>query len=92
MLSVKDPLTQLLYSAIRFVGRSEVHEALVYLGLLGQEELEVWLEETSAETGGSSNKMPKSLSKPVSYSGVVAKSMCSCDLPTATWPGASSCC
>ena len=67
MLSIKDPLKQLLYKAVKFVGRSEVSEALVYLGLLGQEELGVWLEEANGEAG---DKLPKSLSRAVSYSAV----------------------
>ena len=67
MLSIKDPLKQLLYKAVKFVGRSEVSEALVYLGLLGQEELGVWLEEGNGEAG---DKLPKSLSRAVSYSAV----------------------
>jgi hypothetical protein len=61
MISVKDPLKQLLYKAVKFVGRLEVCEALVYLGLLGQDDLGVWLEEASGETGLSSGKLPKSL-------------------------------
>ena len=70
MISVKDPLKQLLYKAVKFVGRLEVCEALVYLGLLGQDDLGVWLEEASGETGLSSGKLPKSLLRAVSCSAV----------------------
>lgn len=60
-------MKQLLYKAVKFVGRSEVSETLVYLGLLGQEELRVWLEGANEEVG---DKLPKSLSRAVSYSAV----------------------
>lgn len=46
------------------MGRSEVNEVMVYLGLLGRAELEVWLEETGGDLAAdpSSLKLPKSLS------------------------------
>lgn len=70
VLALKDPLKPLLYRGLKFVGNSEVNEAVVYLGLLGGEELEVWLEEIGGDTGAnsSSEKLPQSLSKLVSLS------------------------
>lgn len=49
------------------MGRVEVNEAVVYLGLLGRAELEAWLEEASGDSAAEPLplKLPKSLSKMV---------------------------
>lgn len=67
MHSLRDHLKPLLYKVLKFVGRSEVNEAMVYLGLLGRAELEVWLEEGGGDPAAdpSSLKLPKSLSRMV---------------------------
>ena len=65
MLTLKEPLKDLLFKALEFVGRSEVNEAVVYLGLLGEEELEAWLEEDGGlpATDSSSGKLPNCQSR-----------------------------
>lgn len=54
------------------MGRVEVNEAVVYLGLLGRAELEVWLKEAGGDPAAeaSSVKLPKPLSKMVGNANV----------------------
>ena len=102
-LTFKDSLKPLLLKALKFVGRSEVNEATVYLGLLGRPELEEWLEEVGGELGSESSsvKLPKPLSRMVSFSSghlapdsVTSAALCSlawslAGLGTVLWPAAA---
>lgn len=88
MLALKEPLKDLVYKALKFVGRSEVNEAVVYLGLLGVEELETWLQEDAGVPAAesSSGKLPNLQSR------VVRSPLCVMvlrDVSTAAWPGGS---
>ena len=49
MLALKDSVKQLLYDGLKFVGKSEVYEAAVYLGLLEEGEVEALVEEEGGE-------------------------------------------
>ena len=49
VLALKQSVRQLLYDGLRFVGKSEVNEAAVYLGLLDEQELEDIVEEGDRE-------------------------------------------
>ena len=51
LLSLKDPLRPILLKACKFIKRSDVNQALVYLGLLKEEDL-VGLLEDEGKGGG----------------------------------------
>ena len=69
VLALKESLVPLLCKLLKFVGRSEVNDVAVYLGLLEEAELEAWLVKAEGDASGESfaSRLPHPLNVVVGF-------------------------